>query len=391
MIRHLRTRPLHSDEVTLLLAAVRNMPLSPVLLQGIDWDRLLYLAWFHGLSNHLAALLDAAQDIPPPALARLKRQAREETVRTLALCGELARLGRSFRKAGLAFLAFKGPAQSVMASGDPAARHIADLDIVVSPDTLPGAIALLQQLGYTLRPGYDVESAILRSVYHHAPLDHRRSGLLVEVHWQLFPDMRPEPLLPANLFARSIDVEILGEKIPTLSHEDMLLSLCMHASRHRWDRIEWVSSVAGMLVRNPIDADLLIRRARRSGGFRMLLLGLALADERFHIPLPDEVHQRLQRARWLPRLRERVYRQWEQSAGQLDHTIGRRVFHFALRDSPAAAFRFAANQVFAPDLIDARSWKLPPRLEPLYYAIHPFHIVWRGMTRFTARLAAWLP
>jgi hypothetical protein len=69
--------------------------------------------------------------------------------------------------------------------------------------------------------------------------------------------------------------------------EDLLLMLCVHGSRHCWDKLEHLAGVAE-LARGTLDWPAVWRRADAMHCRRMVAFALLLAHALFEAPLPSE-------------------------------------------------------------------------------------------------------
>jgi hypothetical protein len=70
----------------------------------------------------------------------------------------------------------------------------------------------------------------------------------------------------------------------------MLLFLCVHGTRHYWERLQWICDVAELVRREPaLDWDRLESSAARVGCHRMLRFGLHLAGDLLEAPAPEAV------------------------------------------------------------------------------------------------------
>ena len=90
----------------------------------------------------------------------------------------------------------------------------------------------------------------------------------------------------------SVSIDLNGTEVKTLSAADLLFSLCVHGSRHLWERLGWICDIAELLARHTFDWPTLLKRAAQADSDRMFLLGLYLAERLLEAPLPAEVKQR---------------------------------------------------------------------------------------------------
>ena len=70
----------------------------------------------------------------------------------------------------------------------------------------------------------------------------------------------------------------------------LLAYLCLHGSKHAWERIEWICDI-DRLVRSQtdLDWDKTLKIAKEMDTHITLYLGLALSHALFHTPLPENI------------------------------------------------------------------------------------------------------
>jgi len=247
----------------------------------------LLLAERHGVLPQLdAALADLSR--PAGFAVAVRDRRRLHLVRTLALSGELLRLLGILERGGFETLLFKGPALSLRAYGDPAARQYVDLDLLLRHAELHGAARALLQAGY--RP-HVPEQAIFAGRIPGEYLFHRPgTEVLFELHTERTFRYFPRRLPVEGYFARKVALDMDGRRVPALAGEDELVLLAVHGAKHFWGRLLWISDVARMVARHP---ELDFGRAREGaaavGAARMLRLALVLAEETLGLRLPPEV------------------------------------------------------------------------------------------------------
>ncbi len=75
--------------------------------------------------------------------------------------------------------------------------------------------------------------------------------------------------------------------------EDLLLILCVHGAKHRWDRLGWICDIAELIdSHRDLDWGRIIVQASRLGSGRILFLGLLLAQNLLGARLPDDILRR---------------------------------------------------------------------------------------------------
>ncbi|NEO37663.1 MAG: nucleotidyltransferase family protein [Moorea sp. SIOASIH] len=123
----------------------------------------------------------------------------------------------------------------------------------------------------------------------------KNCNVSLDIHQEIIPkQFKLLPLIFDDLWERFEAVSLAGTKVLNFHPEDLLLILCVHGSKHMWERLGWICDIAELL-RNSQDIDWaqLIDKARIIGCERMLLLGLFLAKTILGASLPPIVHQRI--------------------------------------------------------------------------------------------------
>jgi hypothetical protein len=93
-------------------------------------------------------------------------------------------------------------------------------------------------------------------------------------------------------YSKNEPISLFDTEVPNLYPEDLLLILCVHASKHGWEKLGWICDVAEfVLVHQEMEWTLIIEQAKKLGCERMLLIGLTLVNNLLGTPLPEPVNQ----------------------------------------------------------------------------------------------------
>ena len=302
------------------------------LLHGnIDWEYLLEIAGEHRMLPllywHLSSVSPEA--VPENVLSQLRHYFQTNKLRALLLAKELLNLHQLFERRGIPLVPYKGPVLAATVYGDVGLRTTGDLDLLLQKQDVREARDLLLSRGYEpvrwktdalLTPAQ--EAAFLRFEREYL-FQHYDNGIGVELQWGVtdkhFPFSLDLELVKEHLHRVSLG----GSTVPTFVPDDMLLILCVHASVHRWYRLQWVCDIAETLrVCQSIDWNLVMERAATMGGERMLLLGLHLAHELLGANVPEIASRRIKADPTVGELAEEVYaeffRKHEKSRGILE-------------------------------------------------------------------------
>src|SRR6185295_14836569 len=87
----------------------------------------------------------------------------------------------------------------------------------------------------------------------------------------------------------------------------LVLSLCVHGSKHLWERLAWICDVAELVkTRTDLNWSVLLERAVSTGNERMLFLGLYLANNLLDAPLPLHVESKVAKEKMVPSVANEV-------------------------------------------------------------------------------------
>ena len=274
----------HQAEHELLLqcAASRLTPERAerirALAGSIYWDGTIELAERHGVLPLVYWSLSrvVGVEVPRPVMATLAERFRANALWSLRLAGYLVQLMTALEARQIRAVAWKGPALSMAAYGHLALRTFSDLDLLVARPDLERAGAALRAHG--LRPEASLPDLRVWPFT-------RPDGLVVELHWAPAPWPFVSDLRTSDLHREAV---AMGDhSIGHLAPADLLVVLCVHGSKHRWDRLQWIVDLAELIQARP---DLDWTRARSlaagSGTLRMLRLGLRLAQDLVGASLP---------------------------------------------------------------------------------------------------------
>jgi hypothetical protein len=297
------------------------------------------------------------------------------------LASELVRITSALEGARIAAIPFKGPVLAMTAYGDLALRSYGDLDIMVPEERLAEARRVLEGLGYDLLTPMNAreERAYLRTecafLFHNSERGHH-----VELHWRFFERHASIDLPVAEFRMRAHAIRLAGTRVRLFATEDMLLYLCIHGAKHRWERLEWVCSVAETIRNHPqMDWAEIFEQAERHRICRVLHLGLMLAHSLCDAPLPLAVEQRIADDRAAAELAASVTRSLFQPVAEAPHyqeRAARYLFMLRAREHWADRLRIFAHSAFKPPHPQATEWvDLPPHLAFLHRLFRPVRLL----------------
>lgn len=336
----------------------------------VDWEYLFQLARRHSIVPLVYTQLDIG---PPEVLAKFKQHYIENSARNTVLTAELCRLINLFRDEGIEAIAYKGPILALFAYGDVALRRFVDLDVIVKKSDVLKAREILLKEGYAPSKSLSLsQQEILLRTQHNLQFSRDNHQLIVELHWDIAPHLFASTMNSERLWQDLITLDVNGTPVKTFSAEDLIFSLCVHGSRHLWERLGWICDVAELLARHPFDWTTLLKRA--ADNERMFLLGLYLAERLLDAPLPDEIKQRCASDPRLKSLADNVVEHLFNGTTHVPAT-SREIFKYNLgvRKTFSARARYLLY-MFRPTDGDLASHSLPTSLNFAYYLTRPFRL-----------------
>jgi len=300
--------PISAATLTLLCDFAAGDVRRPLHHLDPDWEEVFQAVCRNGLLGLTHRYLKHRQacEYPPPEFrqavsAAYRTSAIRMTLMYLRIGQVLARLAES----GIDFMVVKGPALAHTVYPDPDVRAFNDLDLVVRERDWTSMHRLLVAMGF--RPDQDLPQPppkiVPQEILYEQKYWHRKTGLLVEVHY--------DDILNAGLASRDVEgfwqraicVDVDGTPVQALSLEDQLIHLCAHAHYHGYTRLNWFSDIA-FIVRDhatALDWGQLLETVQTEEAQIGVYYSLQFLDQLLDVSAPDGV---------LAALRPDRFRRW---------------------------------------------------------------------------------
>ncbi|HKS83442.1 MAG TPA: nucleotidyltransferase family protein [Candidatus Acidoferrales bacterium] len=268
-----------------------------------------FLRWLDhsGLTLHfLASLRDAGQiaNLRTDIRAALERRLQANSTRMQALLEDCRSVNAAFQTNRIPHAFLKGFTLIPEFCPEVALRHHSDVDILIAPEFLPAASAVLVACGYQAQAGSEPSEYVFTTPMLRIPtlrddiyeLPPQRQ---IELHTSIWNAVGQVSLIvPMDVLSRAESREYFGIISSRLSLEDRFLIQVLHAFGHllgSWLRLSWLWEIH-YFVSTRIHEDALWQsfRARAGRGARMqnaIGLVLGLTREIFSTTLPDSLHE----------------------------------------------------------------------------------------------------
>ena len=280
-------KPMHSqEEIAYLTTLLETTQLDQQKLLKFAHAHavfpLLYKTLFKLFPQH--TLLD---ELKPYYLAHIQYN--------MAMTTTLCKIVSRFKEANIPMLHLKGPVLSQQLYDDIGSRQFGDLDILIKKENLKEVLQLLEKAHYNPEIILQKET---REVFFNAVnvlgFHHASSNTRIEVHWELLSKNYAIDWETSLLWKTSNTVSINNHTFNTLSEEHTILYLCVHGSKHLFERLLWVCDIDRMLrTQKNIQWLNVQQEAKSLGIMRMLLIGLSLSHTLLQTPLPKEIKEEI--------------------------------------------------------------------------------------------------
>jgi len=362
------------------LTPERRVRISNWNLLALDWSEVLRLAEYHGILPLAARnLIELGRGFSPEVERSLRSAYEANLRRSLWFAAELARIMQHFERRQLRAVPYKGPVLAQSLYHDLGLRSFSDLDFLISPADFERAKQALAEIGY--RPSGEVNPPIespaaerlwLRTGYERS-FDSADGNNLVELQWALLPHFYAVDLRVQDLMARAGKTVVGEREVPCLSAEDSLLVLCLHAGKHLWTRLIWLSDIAETLRSysgtQTIDYSLVFSRARSLGIARILGVSFWLVKNLLRAEIPESAEEMIAADRRVPALGSIFAARLARSATYNFESTEYFRLILMLRERQGDRLRYVWRLVWTPGAGDVAAVRLPDAFFPLYRVV----------------------
>jgi len=363
-----------------LLCALAGVDLAPERIERIanwdlsklDWSEVLRLAEQHGVLPLAARnLIEHAHGLPPEVERSLQSAYEANLRRSLWFSAELARILQQFERRQVRALPYKGPVLAQSAYGDLGLRSYSDLDFLIAPADFVRAKQALGEIGY--RPSTDLTAPVERFFLwtgYERSFDSAAGKNLVELQWALLPHFYGVDVRVEDLLARAKKTVVGGCEVPCLSLEDSVLVLCLHAAKHLWTRLIWLTDIAETLrsqsQTQTVDYPLVLARARALGITRILGVSFWLVKNVLHADLPEPAEEMIAADSRVPVLGSEFAERLARGAAYGFESTEYFRLILKLRERRGDRWRYLWRLVWTPGVGEIEAVRLPEALFPLY-------------------------
>jgi hypothetical protein len=296
----------------------------------------------------------------------------------MLMTAELLKIMKLLEEHNIQALAFKGPALAQMAYGDITLRQYGDLDILIKKEDIHKINTLLFTQGYekfyTLT---SIQEKKMIKYTHDMGLMHKEKKIHLEMHWSFLDEDYPMQVDLGNFWEETQTVRINGRDIPVFGNDNLLYYLCIHGSKHLWERIEWIKDIDLLARNHKIDWEKVIQKAKGSGFEKMLYLGLSLSHSLFDTPLPETVLVQIGTYPELPGLETFILESWQDEKS----TFAKTSAMLKLFPGTKEKLLYLHKIILKPSFNEYWYVDLPKGFYWGYYLVRPYLLIKKYLTK----------
>ena len=383
--------PKLNNELQFLIACCQTTPTKNDIniiqtylnTEGLDQNALIALANQHGVLPLVYKTLKSLfEDTSPRSLSlskcnpqllpKLKAHYQSIAQRNMLMSAELIRIMQLLEDNNIEALSFKGPTLAQLAYGDITLRQFVDLDILIHKKDIYKIDTLLQTESYErLFTLTSSQEEIWINHAHDMGLIHKQKGVHFEIHWSFLDEDYPMQVNLEYFWKETKDITLNRLSIPTFSNENLLYYLCIHGSKHLWERIEWVKDIDLLIRHHDIDWKKVVKNIEGTGFEKMVYLGLYLSTTLFQTPLPTDIQKEITNFLQMGELSTFIFKSWsiQKSTFQRTSTM------LKLFPTIKIQILYLYKTIFKPSLNEYYFINLPKKFYLGYYLVRPYLLV----------------
>jgi hypothetical protein len=365
--------------------------ISEILSRSLDWDFIKNIASRNGVLPLVVWNLinNFAQFLSPENYKEISQYLHNHTQKNLHSTFKLIEIAQILEKNRIAILPFKGTTLAKRAYNNLALRQYVDLDILVKPKDFEKTVEIL------LANNFELISNTFEFKRKPLFLRHKKDiGLInsednirIELHWKLSGSHFALPLEIDELWNRLETINLGGKEINVLPFYDLFVYLCLHGSRHKWEKFSWICDLHELILikengSEKFNWEAVHRHAKKYGCEKVVELGLFLVQYFYELKIdyPGFEHIKFD-ATFL-----KIAHQIQKKAFSRDVNSSKigdwYLYHLTLKERKTDRLRlhiyyliWIFKLTFKPNALDEQVFHLPTIFYPLYYILRPFRLL----------------
>jgi hypothetical protein len=288
----------------------------------------------------------------------------------MLLTSELINTMKVLEENNIKAIAFKGPTLAQLAYGDITLRQYVDLDVLVEKEKIFKVENLLKnKYKRALKLTSSQEDKWFKYAHDLGLIN--ENGVNIEFHWLMFDSNHPINLSKIDFFKESVKTKINNQNINTISNEKFLVYLCIHGSKHLYERIEWVCDIDRFIKTQKIDWDIVEGIIINDNSKRFFLLGLFLTKILFNTNLGKNYEKQFDKE--YESISNHIFDTW--NGNQKSDNKNNMKYMLKLFVSKSDKFKYINKMYFKPTFTEYWHINFPKPLYFLYYPLRQYLLI----------------
>lgn len=362
-----------------------------LLSKDLDWKYIILVSSRNGVFPLLISnLLNFfSESIPSQVKDQISQIFQTHVNKNFLLTRKLIEIIKVLKKENIDVLPFKGPTLAIRAYNDISLRYYCDLDILVKPKDFDRAIRILTKNGYN--PVSETSWLKRKTLF----FTHKKDVVLIgdngrvqiELHWKLSGSHFSMPLEINRIWRQLDTVHLGGNKFNVLPFEDLFIYLCLHGSRHEWERLSWICDLRELIINfersgKKVDWENIKLNAKKYGCEKVVELGLFLVNYFFDEKMSCLDIYESENNPSLLRIAEQVEKRIFSTEFTTSLKADKYMYLLSLQEKKSHRIKFYIvyltyyfKLILTPNNLDKSTFPLPSFLFPLYFILRPIRLL----------------
>jgi hypothetical protein len=286
------------------------------ILTDTDTTELITLAKHHGLLPIIyKKLYHINKEYYNKYISNFYKELKSQYIQiskyNMLLSSELINIFSIFQANNIKALSFKGATLSTLLYDDITIRQYSDIDILIKLEDRKKVLDILQQHKYKEHLNLPKEQKeLFLQTAKEISLYHIEKPIMLDIHWAFFDKDYPIDFDCQDIWKEPFIVRIDNLPIPTFNKEQLLIYLAIHASKHLFERIEWLVDIDRAITTHNIDWSYIYKFLQKSDFERMFILALYLSNRHFDTYIPNRLLHKYKDEKWLSYTSDYVIKSW---------------------------------------------------------------------------------
>ncbi len=266
------------------ISEFKTLITNTVLKEDIDWNEFFRLVEFHKVYTHVYDVIKSFDCFPDEVIDKLKQINNRNIRKSLSITAELKSLNKLLGENNISFTVIKGQPLTQILYQNTYQRSSKDIDILVDRKDIRRTIINVFQNDYKPIKATNTKLETLMLFHHHAAFINIKTGVIVEVHWQVIKNEYLAPGFNKDILINTENIFIGNDKFNILSFDYNILYFIMHGAGHKWFRLFWLRDLAQFCNLDRFNIDEVLKIGQYYKVKDIVISSLCLCNEFFSIP-----------------------------------------------------------------------------------------------------------